>query len=225
MPVRPLPQPVASSADSPALPRRGFLGKVAAFLAGGAVFGRVARAATAPAPRTLDGDPFIGEIMLFAGNFAPTGWATCDGQVLSIAQYTALFSLLGTTYGGDGRTTFALPDLRGRVPIHMGQGPGLQPYFIGQNGGEESHTLIAAEMPAHAHQAMADAGNGTSDTPTGALPARNPAGIPQYSTNSTTALSPGAIASAGGGAAHNNLSPYLTLNYCIALQGIFPSRP
>jgi len=221
MPRRPLAAaPSAPNSTATPLPRRGFLGKVVALVAGGALFGRVktARAATQGA------EPFLGEIMLWAGNFAPQGWAFCDGQILSIAQNTALFSLLGTNYGGNGQTTFALPDLRGRAPIHMGQGPGLPPYTLGQVGGEPSHTLAAQEMPQHTHTARADSANGTSDTPTGLVPSRNPAGIPAYGSGLAATLAAGAIDIAGGSQPHNNMPPYLTLNYCIALQGIFPSR-
>jgi microcystin-dependent protein len=176
------------------------------------------------APQSHAQEPFLGEIKLVPYNFAPRGWAFCDGQILSIAQNTALFSLIGTTYGGNGQTTFALPDLRGRVAIEVGQGPGLSNYDLGQVGGEESHTLTQGEMPAHTHVAAADASNGSADTPTGLLPARNPAGIPAYGGTANAALSALAIAPAGGSQPHNNLQPYLGLHYIIALEGIFPSR-
>jgi microcystin-dependent protein len=164
-------------------------------------------------------EPFIGSIILFAGNFAPRGWAFCNGQILSIAQNTALFSLLGTTYGGNGQTTFALPDLRGRAAIHAGQGPGLAAYDLGQNGGTETVTLSAAQMPAHTHPQPATNGQQTTNRPNNALPARGGA----YANESDgSALHP--PASAGGGQPHDNRSPYLTLNYIIALEGIYPSR-
>jgi microcystin-dependent protein len=202
------------------LPRRSFITRVGAVFAGLAVLGRpgTARAATQGA------EPFLGEISIVGFNFAPQGWAFCNGQILAISQNTALFSLLGTTYGGDGITTFALPDLRGRVAIHMGQGPGLSSYVEGQIGGTETTTLLVAQMPAHSHAAMADATNGSSDTPTGLVVARNAAGVPQYGSNPTVALAPQAIGSTGGTQPHNNLQPYLTLNFIIALSGIFPSR-
>lgn len=208
-------------APSVPLPRRGFLAKAGAALAGLALLGRARRAEAA-----TDGlNPFIGEIMMFAGNFAPTGWALCNGQLLSIAQNTALFSLLGTTYGGNGQTTFALPDLRGRAPIHFGQGPGLSNYSQGQLAGEENHTLLATEMPTHTHVARADAANGTSDTPTGMFPARTPGGTPAYGAGSAAQLASTFLATTGGSQPHNNMQPYLVINYCIALTGVFPSRP
>jgi len=203
------------------LPRRGFLAKAGAALAGLALVGRARRADAA----TEGINPFLGEIMLFAGNFAPNGWALCNGQLLPINQNTALFSLLGTTYGGNGQTTFALPDLRGRAPVHFGQGPGLSNFSQGQLAGEENHTLIATEMPAHTHVAHGDAANGTSDTPTGLLPARNPGGIPAYGAGAGALLANTFLANTGGSQPHNNMQPYLVLNYCIAMSGIFPSRP
>ena len=205
----------------PSLERRNFLKRILAVAAGGitfASFGRKAEAGTAGI------EPFLGEIMMFAGNFAPRGWALCNGQLLPIAQNTALFSLLGTTYGGNGQTTFALPDLRGRAPIHVGQGPGLSDRVLGQYGGEETHTLTWNEMPNHSHPAYAHAENGTSDTPTGLLPARNPAGVPQYAAGADVTMSPEAIGNAGGGQPHDNMQPYLVINFCIALQGVFPSQ-
>jgi microcystin-dependent protein len=164
--------------------------------------------------------PFIGQITLFAGNFAPRGWAFCDGQLLAISQNTALFSILGTTYGGDGRTTFALPDLRGRAPVHAGSsgGPGLTPRLLGEQGGEEAHTLIQSEMPAHAHGGRASTGDQTTNRPSGAYPARG--GV--YASSQDTTTGPGEPS--GGGQPHGNMQPYLGLNYIIAMEGIFPSR-
>lgn len=157
--------------------------------------------------------PFIGQITLFAGNFAPRGWAFCQGQLLSIAQNTALFSILGTTYGGDGQTTFALPDLRGRVPLQQGQGPGLQSYVLGQKAGTETVTLTVNEMPAHNHSITV-----TAVPPGGTIPAVDgqltPTPLNAFEASGMT----------GGSQPHNNLQPYLALNYIIALQGIFPSR-
>lgn len=157
-------------------------------------------------------DPFIGQISLFGFNFPPRGWATCSGQILPIAQNTALFSLLGTTYGGDGRTTFALPDLRGRVPIHQGQGPGLSDYVIGQAGGQETITLLESQMPPHTHDLFGVQGTGT----TGRGVATTPTDVQRNLTDRMSVE--------GGGQPHDNVQPYLTVNYCIALQGIFPSR-
>jgi microcystin-dependent protein len=206
--------------DPAPIARRGFLAKVGAAIAGIALLGKVRRADAA----TQSSQPFLGEVMLFAGNFAPVGWAFCNGQLLPISQNTALFSLLGTMYGGNGISTFALPDLRGRAPMHFGQGPGLSNYVEGQAGGEEVHTLATAEMPAHSHAAYGDAANGVSDVPTNQLPARNPAGIPAYGAAATAQLASNHIAAAGSSSPHNNLQPFLVINYCIALQGIYPSR-
>ena len=164
-------------------------------------------------------EPFLGMIMLFGGNFAPSGWALCNGQLLSIQQNTALFSILGTTYGGNGTSNFALPDLRGRVPVHFGQGPGLSNYSEGEVGGSESVTLQTTEMPPHQHTQPATEGVQTTNRPNNALPAE---GGVYAGTSDGSALAP--TSSAGGGQPHENRQPYLTMNYCIALQGIFPSR-
>lgn len=167
-------------------------------------------------------DPFIGEIRMFAGNFAPRGFALCDGQLLPIAQNTALFSLLGTTYGGDGRTTFALPDLRGRIPMHPGQGPGLSQHRLGEKGGQESVTLSETQLPSHTHTAHATEEASNKNKPGNALWARKK--IYDTEPTSTVAMNPGAIGSTGGGQDHENKQPYLCINFIIALQGVFPSR-
>lgn len=198
--------------------RRSFIKRLLAFTAGGA-----ALAAVKPREASAGAEPFLGEIELVGFNFAPQGWATCDGQLLAINQFTALFSLLGTTYGGDGLSTFALPDLRGRAPIHMGQGPGLSPNVIGQTGGAESITLLATQMPAHAHVMSASSSNGTTSTPTGGVPAKNASGVPSFAALPGNAAM-GAMSTVGGNQPHENRPPYLTMNYIIALQGIFPSR-
>ena len=177
-------------------------------------------------------NPFIGQITLFPYNFAPRGWAFCAGQVLPINQNTALFSLLGTTYGGNGTTTFQLPDLRGRAPIAQGQGPGLSNYSMGGVQGAETVTLTTATTPAHSHGFPAFAVAATTNAPNGALPAEGQSGgrgggpVNTYTaTGSTVSLAAGQVAAAtGGGAPHNNLQPYLTANWCIALQGVFPAR-
>ncbi|MDQ3898292.1 MAG: tail fiber protein [Actinomycetota bacterium] len=166
-------------------------------------------------------EPFLGEIMMFAGNFAPRGWAMCNGQILPIAQNTALFSILGTTYGGNGQTTFALPDLRGRVPMHFGQGPGLSARTLGEQGGEESVTLIQAQLPQHSHTANATSADATSSKPDGAVPASGGAYAPA---SDGTTMSPGFITGGGGNQPHDNMQPYLAINFVIALEGIFPSR-
>ena len=169
-------------------------------------------------------DPFIGQLALVPYNFAPKGWALCNGQILPINQNQALFALLGTTYGGDGVSTFGLPDLRGRVPISSGQGLGLSNYDLGEKGGSETHTLTINEMPAHTHLLSADSAVATTDKPGGAFPARNAAGVPQYGPTASTLLSASGVDPAGGGAPHDIRQPYLTLNWIIALQGVFPSR-
>src|SRR5687768_7321762 len=168
--------------------------------------------------------PFLGEIRLFPYNFAPRGWAFCNGQILSIAQNTALFSLLGTTYGGNGQTTFALPDLRGRVANSAGQGPGLQNYSLGQVAGAESVTLLASQMPAHTHPFTAPC---NTDDPNAGSPKNNfPAAVgdPIYATTTNATMGAGTTGLAGNSQPVSIVQPYLTLNYCIALQGIFPSR-
>lgn len=161
---------------------------------------------------------------MFAGNFAPRDYAFCQGQILPIAQNTALFSLLGTTYGGNGQTTFALPDLRGRVPVQQGQGPGLSSYSLGQTGGAENVTLNVSQMPAHSHAATtnANAGGGGDTSPTNNFLA----GDNQYSNVSNTQMNANTvqIAAAGNSQPHTNLQPFLAINFIIALQGIFPSR-
>jgi microcystin-dependent protein len=171
-------------------------------------------------------EPFIGQITGFAGNFAPRGWALCQGQILSIAQNTALFSILGTTYGGNGQTTFALPDLRGRVPIQEGQGPGLSPYTLGEAGGQENHTLLVTEMPQHNHLIAATNAGGNSQTPIGTFLATDAAGgTAGYSGGPANGnMAATAVTLAGGSQPHNNRQPYLCINFIIALQGIFPSR-
>ena len=173
-------------------------------------------------------DPFVAEIRIFPFNFAPKGWAFCNGQLLPISQNTALFSLLGTTYGGDGKSTFALPDLQGSVPLHPGQGAGLSLYDLGQQSGTESVTLLVSEIPVHTHTMMASVENGTQGTLTAGITlASSVAGsLYQDTVNSSlVTMAPQALSAAGGSLPHNNMMPYLTLNFCIAMQGIFPPRP
>ncbi len=161
--------------------------------------------------------PFIAEIKIMSFNFAPKGWALCNGQLLPINQNQALFSLLGTTYGGDGRVTFGLPNLQGRVPFHMGSGLNL-----GQTGGETAHTLNIAELPAHTHTPVGSSDNPSAASPAGNLWASSSGG--GYSATPNTAMNPASVLNAGGNQPHDNMSPYLVLNFCIALQGIFPSQ-
>ncbi len=168
-------------------------------------------------------EPFIGQVVLFAGNFAPRGWALCQGQLLSISQNTALFSILGTTYGGNGQTTFALPDLRGRVPVGQGPGPGLPATSLGQVGGEAAVTLLSAQMPVHTHAMNVTTNDADSKNPSGRFLAGTASPVYASATSGAT-LNANALSSVGGGQAHNNMQPYLGLNYIIALQGVFPSR-
>lgn len=163
-------------------------------------------------------EPYLGQITIFSFNFPPRGWALCNGQILSIAQNQALFSILGTTYGGNGQTTFALPNFQGRVPLHFGNG-----VVLGQTGGEAAHTLIQSEMPSHTHPVYGSDDSAAFKTPANNLWAKT-AVSSYYSSSGDVPLSQQAVRTAGGGQAHNNMQPYLTLNFCIALQGIFPSR-
>ncbi len=167
-------------------------------------------------------EPFLAEIRIVGFNFAPRGWAFCDGQILPINQNQSLYSLLGTTYGGDGRTSFALPDLRSRTPVHKGDG-----YQLGQKGGAETVTLTAAQIAAHTHAAKASSTTANDRDPGGHVLAAAPVPDQIYrdpAASSTTALRSGTVANAGGGQAHNNMQPYTTLSFCIALRGLFPSR-
>jgi len=172
-------------------------------------------------------DPFVAEIRIFPFNFAPKGWAFCDGQILPLSQNTALFSLLGTTYGGDGKSNFALPNMQGNAPMHPGQGPGLSLHDLGEMGGAESVTLLQSEIPAHSHGVMA----ATIDNADSNVPTNN--NIGKASTKvfniaiagSQVQMNPTTIGITGSSLPHNNMMPYLTLNFCIALQGVYPPRP
>lgn len=173
-------------------------------------------------------DPFVAEIRIFTGNFAPKGWALCEGQTLPLSQNTALFSLLGTTYGGDGKSNFKLPDLRGCAPLQAGQGPGLSSRYQGETGGEQAVTLVQSEMPSHPHQALASANQSDKTDPVGSVWGgaiqrevlyASPSGSAQPASMSGSALSV-----SGGNLPHNNMPPYLGLTFIIALQGVFPPR-
>ena len=171
----------------------------------------------------MSADPFIAEIFMFGGNFAPRNFALCDGQLLPIIQNQALFALVGTTYGGDGRTTFGLPDLRGRVPIHAGSGPGLTPRNLGLKSGQENVTLTANQMPSHTHAIQAFTGEGDSNIPTNAALAKS--GTGGYHTGAPdTNMSANSIQATGGNQSHTNIQPYLAVNFIVALVGLFPSR-
>jgi microcystin-dependent protein len=171
-------------------------------------------------------NPFVAEIRIFPFNFAPKGWAFCDGQIIPLSQNTALFSLLGTTYGGDGKTNFALPDMQGNSPMHWGQGSGLSIHDLGEVGGEQSVTLLDSEMPSHPHALQADPRPANLDNPSplNALARSSPDIYKQPTGATTVQLSSSTVAPAGGDQPHNNMQPFLTLNFCIALQGVYPPR-
>ncbi len=168
-------------------------------------------------------EPFIGEVRAFPFNFAPAGWVPCDGRLLSVLTEANLFAVLGTTYGGDGVTTFAVPDLRGRALLGPGQGPGLPAYVRGETGGQESVALTEAQLPTHTHALRGGSANGESDSPANRVPARVPSAIPAYAATSDVALGPQAVGTTGGGLPHNNRQPYLALNFAIAKIGNPPS--
>ncbi len=170
-------------------------------------------------------EPFIAEIRIFAGNFAPRGWAFCDGQLLPISQNTALFSLIGTTYGGDGRTTTALPNLEGRAPMHPGRGPGLTDRRLGQRVGVESVTLTEAQMPNHNHSmSFESVETGSSNSPENNVHAQSSIPAASVYSENTPNIAAGTLSNTGGGNAHNNMQPYIGVNFIIALVGLYPSR-
>jgi microcystin-dependent protein len=170
-------------------------------------------------------DPFVAEIRIFPFNFAPKGWAFCDGQILPLSQNTALFSLLGTTYGGDGKSNFALPNMQGNAPMHPGQGPGLSLHDLGETGGSDTVSLLESEIPSHSHILRADSDSADQPAPSPARSlARSTGGFAWNPTFAQTSFNDNAIAPAGGDQPHNNMQPYLTLNFCIALQGVYPPR-
>jgi microcystin-dependent protein len=172
-------------------------------------------------------DPFVAEIRIFPFNFAPKGWAWCDGQLLPLSQNTALFSLLGTTYGGNGKSNFALPNMQGNVPMHPGQGPGLSLHDLGETGGSQTVTLLESEIPSHPHIMRASGDVADNNVPANAMLAK-PAGrgnnLYITATSPLVGLNDSALAPAGGDQPHNNMQPYLTFYFCIALQGVFPPR-
>ena len=171
-------------------------------------------------------EPFVGEIKMFAGNFAPRGWSFCDGQLLAVSQNDALFSLLGTIYGGDGRTTFGLPDLRGRIPVHAGTGPGLSQRRLGAKFGSENETLTVNQLPGHTHNLQASSQAASGGAAAGNVPAQSTVGVYLQAPNpaSIFQLRDPSIGSVGGSQQHNNIMPYLCINFIIALVGIYPSR-
>jgi microcystin-dependent protein len=168
--------------------------------------------------------PYVGEIRMFGGNFAPAGWMFCEGQLLAISQNETLFNLIGTTYGGDGQSTFALPDLRGRLPLHQGQGS-FSFYAFGEKSGTEKVTLTTSQMPAHVHAAVCSAGAGDSASPVGRYWSTDPAGnTAAYNEAGGSSMAPGALGPTGGGQPHDNMNPYLCVSFIISLFGIFPSQ-
>lgn len=168
-------------------------------------------------------EPFIGEIRMFAGNFAPRGWAFCDGQLLAVSEHDALFSLFGTIYGGDGRTTFGLPELRGRIPIHAGSGPGLSPRTLGAKSGTENETIVSNTMPSHTHAWRTTTGAAQNASPIGAMLAKPAANV--YETiDPTDSMAADMVQPTGGSQSHDNVMPYLCVNFIVALQGIYPSQ-
>lgn len=199
--------------DAPRVSRRGFFARVLGTLAAG-----VGLAAT---PRRAWADtPYIGEIRMFAGTGTPVGWMSCEGQPLNIATYPELYSLIGTIYGGDGVTTFALPDLRGRAPIHLGTTYNT----FGGTGGSETVTLTTGQIPAHTHTVAASNAAGDSADPAGRVPARNAGGVLHYAAGPTTDLAPGALLQSGGGLAHENMQPFIAVRHIISLSGTYPSQ-
>jgi len=169
-------------------------------------------------------EPFVGEIRMFAGNFSPRGWAFCDGQLLAVSQNDALFSLVGTIYGGDGRTTFGLPDMRGRLPIHRGQGPGLSTRNIGGRGGREEETLTVNQMPSHSHSLQASAEPAVSPNPQGRVLAEAPTDRVYRPGSADVGMAFNTVSPVGGSQSHTNLMPFLCVHFIIALVGIYPSR-
>jgi microcystin-dependent protein len=209
--------------------RRGFLQDLTKWIGGTAFLAATANLFTSNKVKAEinSTNPFIGEIMLVGFGFAPEGWAFCNGQLLQISSNSALFSLLGTTYGGDGEVTFGLPDLRGRVPVHVGgfsgTGPGLSQYNLGQKGGTETVTLTPQQMPSHNHLLNVNSSGGNSNTPTNNYIASNSEGIKHYSDTAGSTANSANIGNTGGGSAHNNIQPYQGVNYVIAIVGTFPS--
>ena len=201
---------------APGIQRRNFLARALAAVAGVWAGGKGVPRAEAG----FNDAPYYGEIRMFAGNFAPLGWAFCDGQLLSIDDNSALYSLLGTYYGGDGQTTFALPDLRSRAPVHVGPATSL-----GQPGGQEYVSLSQAEMPAHSHALYGTTNLAEINDPMGRVPARNPLGWPHYNSGIDAAFAPDALTPAGFSIQHNNMMPSLTVSFIICIDGVYPQRP
>jgi microcystin-dependent protein len=212
--------------------RRGFLLDITKWVGGTAILAATANvftsnktnAAADPNSIQAEAQPYIGSIDMVGFNFAPVGWALCSGQLLSISEYETLFQLIGTTYGGDGQTTFGLPNFQGRMPVHKGQGSGLSSLTIGEMGGTESVTLNVNQIPSHNHLLAVNSDGGTSDNPSGNYMAANSEGIKHYSNTAGSNANTNSIGEYGSSQAHSNMSPYLAVNFIISLYGIFPSQ-
>lgn len=196
----------------PPIPRRHFLARLFGAIAGGAWLSKAE-----PAAAGEQEFPYLGEIRMFGGDFEPYGWRFCDGRLLVINDYDALFSLIGTTYGGDGQTTFGLPDLRGRIPFHPNTGG-----FLGEPRGQESVVLLSGQSPVHSHNLQGNSGLGISDDPTGRVPAKNALGAPHYSLGGDTTLASTTLVPSGGSQPHNNMMPSLCVTFIICVDGVYP---
>jgi len=215
-----------ASASSSLSTRRSWLQRLNGWLRPAAPAPAAPAFAPRRAPYQVNGTtPYIGEIAIFCGNFAPAGWALCNGSLLAIGDYDALFQLIGTTYGGDGQDNFALPDLRGRAPMHMSSGAGLNNHIIGETGGAEAVTLSLQQIPSHTHQPSVSTDPGTTASPQAALPADGGNGSAQYTPDTASLLKQPAqfLGAVGGSQPHENMQPYLAINYIISLYGVFPS--
>lgn len=212
--------------------RRGFLKGITKLVGGttllaastSLITSKVIKAASYRKSYLAEATPYLGSICMVGFNFAPIGWALCNGQLLPISQYDALFALIGTTYGGDGQNTFALPNLQGRFPIHRGLGPGLPQYTLGESGGQESVTLTLNQIPVHNHTLAVNTNGGSSDNPTGNYMASNSEGIKYFSSSAGSSANAGSIGITGGSQPHNNMPPYLCVNFIIAIEGIYPPQ-
>jgi microcystin-dependent protein len=200
-------------------PRRSFLGRMVAAVTGGAWLSSIQDVRPAEAAPEGFGQQYVGEIRLFGGTVPPAGWMMCEGQILPISENDTLFTLIGTIYGGDGQETFALPDLRGRAPIHQGSG-----LIMGENGGQEEVALSVNQIPSHTHTALGSSTPGTSDSPVGMAPAKSVSGVTQYAGTADTSLSATAVLSTGGSLPHTNMQPWLGVSYMISLYGAWPNQ-
>jgi microcystin-dependent protein len=205
--------------DEPVIRRRHFLARAVGFLVGGAWLGGKIAGGDAEAATAQTDLPYLGEIRMFAGSFEPVGWKFCNGQLLAITSYDSFFNLIGTTYGGDGQVTFALPDLRGRAPVHVGTTT-----LLGQTGGQEAVTLVSTQIPSHSHALLGSSATAEINDPSGRVPARNPFGWPHYKSTIDTSLASDALSTSGSSAPHNNMMPSLCINFIICVEGgVYPT--